>query len=250
VPVAPPLIGTYTSPAVRVGQRVTCLFRDCDCKVTSISNAPIPWPRVQPVEERGGSGLWVCAALVKAIRTESAAALKYHFGASTTTVWAWRKNFGVGGRATTKGSKRAIRAAAKLGAEAVKAKEWTDEELDQKAATAKRLGLKPGPRWTAESGGWTEEQVALLGTDHDAVIAQKLGRTLGAVTSKRTQLKIRAFSGSPGGGRAWTEEEIALLGTDTDETIAARIGRTTGAVAQKRAALKVSTFCDRRRRAR
>jgi hypothetical protein len=48
-------------------------------------------------------------------------------------------------------------------------------------------------------------------------------------------LKIPAFSGWSGGGRAWTAEEIALLGTDTDEAVAKRIGRTPGAVAQRRA---------------
>jgi hypothetical protein len=100
--VPPPLIGSYTPPVVRIGERVTCLFRDCDCKVTSVSNARIPWPRVQPIGQRGGSGLWVCDELVKAITTESAQALKYHFGVSDGVVWRWRKAFGVGGRATNK----------------------------------------------------------------------------------------------------------------------------------------------------
>lgn len=45
-------------PAVRVGQRVTCFDRDTKC-VTSISDAPIPWPRVRAVEHRDGSGLGV-----------------------------------------------------------------------------------------------------------------------------------------------------------------------------------------------
>jgi transposase-like protein len=246
MPTAPPLIGTYTPPVVRVGNRVTCLYRDTDCVVTSVSDAPVPWPRVQPTEHRGGSGLWVCAELVNAIRTESAASLKHHFGVSAGVVWRWRKAFGVGGRATTKGSKRAIRAAAKKGATAVKEKVWTDDELDAKAATAKRLGLKPGPRWTPERGGWTAEQIARLGSDHDKVIAKKLGRTRSAVTTQRVKRTIPAFSGSPG-GRAWTDEELALLGTDHDEKIAARIERTPGAVMQKRAARKVPAFRDRRR---
>ena len=88
--------------------------------------------------------------------------------------------------------------------------------------------------------------MALLGIDHDKVVAKRLGRTVAAVTTQRTLRKIRAFSGSPGGGRAWTDEEIALLGTDHDEVVAARIGRTTGAVGQKRAARKVPTFRDSR----
>ena len=189
----PPLIGTYSAPAVKRGQVVTCLYRDRDCKVTSVTSAPIPWPRVQPLEQRGGSGLWVNDELAKAIRTESAAALRYWFGVSSGVVWKWRKSFGVGGRATTQGSKEAIHAAAKKGADAVKAKVWTDKELDAKAATAKLIGLRPGPRWTPTRGGWTPEQVALLGTDHDEAVAQKLGRTRTAVTTQRVQRKIPAF---------------------------------------------------------
>jgi len=41
VSVRPPLIGRYTPPAVRKGVRVTCLYRDSDCVVTSIHDAPI-----------------------------------------------------------------------------------------------------------------------------------------------------------------------------------------------------------------
>jgi transposase-like protein len=226
MPVAPPLIGTYTPPAVRVGERVICMLRDCECKVTSLSSAPLPWPRVQPLEHLGGSGLWVCDELVRAIKTESAAALGHHFGVSAGVVWRWRKAFGVGGRATTTGSKRAIRAAAQLGAEAIKAKEWTDDELDAKAQTAKRIGLRPPNRWTAARGGWTAEQVALLGTDQDDAIALKLGRSRGATTTQRVKRRIPAFSGWPGGGPVWMADEIALLGTDHDEAIAARaVGR-------------------------
>ncbi|QJX00042.1 hypothetical protein [Frigoriglobus tundricola] len=204
MPAAPPLIGTYSVPAVRRGEVVTCLYRDRDCTVTTLSAARIPWPRVQPRGEQGGSGLWVNADLVRAIRTESATALKHWFGVSTGVVWKWRKAFGVGGRATTKGSTRAIRAAAERGGAAVKAKEWTDEELGRRAALSKRLGLRPPPRWTPGRGGWTKKELALLGTDHDEAIAKKIGRTRGAVTSKRVQRKIPAFSGWPGSAPAWT----------------------------------------------
>lgn len=143
-------------------ERVTCLYRDCDCWITSWSNAPISWPRVQPIGKRGGSGLWVNDELKRAICTESADALIHWFGVSANTVWAWRMAFGVDGRVnTTKGSKRAIRAAAKEGAAATKAKEWTPKERKAKSRIAKRLGLKPSGRWKGEE--WTAEQLALLG---------------------------------------------------------------------------------------
>jgi hypothetical protein len=199
VPLVPPLIGTYEAPAVRRGEVVTCLYRDRDCFITTMSNTPIPWPRVQPRGQRGGSGLWVNTELRRAIRTESAVALKHWFGIDGRTVWRWRKAFGVGGRAT-RGSKRSIRAAAKKGAAAVKAKVWTDAELDARAERAKRAGRKAPDRWTPERGGWTTDQLALVGTDYDEAIAKKLGRTRSAVTSKRVQRKIPAFSGWPGGG--------------------------------------------------
>ena len=238
----PPLLGTYGPPAVQKGDVVRCLFRCCDCTVTSVSDAPFPWPRVRGKKRRGGSGLWVNATLARAIRTESAEALKHWFGASSTTVWAWRRAFRVGGTATTPGSKKAHLAGSRAGAETLKAKEWTDEELDAKAEAAKKCGTRPGPRWAPERGGWTPEQIALLGTHYDAVIAARLGRTAVAVTVKRNKLKIPAFSGGSAGGPAWTPDQVALLGTDHDAAIAERIGRTTGAVTQKRAELEIPVF--------
>lgn len=239
MPPRPPLIGTYSAPAVKRGEVVTCLYRDRDCTITVLSDAPIPWPRCQPRGEQGGSGLWVNADLAKAIRTESAAALRSWFGISATVVWKWRKAFGVGGRATTRGSRAAIRAAARKGAAAVKAKVWTPDELEAKAVTARRLGLRPPPRWTPARGGWTAEQMALLGTDHDEAVAKRIGRSPGAVTEKRVGLKITAYSGQAGGGRRWTAAEVALLGRASDATVARETGRTVRAVGSKRAALNV-----------
>ena len=143
MPIAPPLIGTYSAPAVKRGEVVTCLYRDRDCTITTMSTAPIPWPWVQPRGEQGGSGLWVNSDLVRAIKTESAEALKHWFGVSTGVVWKWRKAFGVGGRVhTTEGSKRAIRRAAQKGAVGLKAKVWTAAERRARSRRSKRLGLK------------------------------------------------------------------------------------------------------------
>lgn len=243
----PILIGTYPMPAVGKGDRVTCLYRDAECVVTGFHDGRILWPRVRALEQRGGSGLWVNEDMVRAIRTESASALMSYFKISSKTVWNWRKKFDVSGTATTPGSRRAHRVACQAGAEAMKQKEWTEAEMDVKVVAALRCGTRPGPRWTPATGGWTLDEMALLGTDHDQVIAAHIGRTHRAVTFKRLTLRISAFSGNPGNGRPWTKEELRLLGTDQDEAVAEQIGRSVLGVKLKRCELGIALAVDRRR---
>ena len=57
-----------------------CLYRDCEVVVSSLTDAPIPWPRCQPLHCRGGWGLLVTEELVRAIRTEWADTLKRWWG--------------------------------------------------------------------------------------------------------------------------------------------------------------------------
>jgi hypothetical protein len=135
----------------------------------------------------------VNATLRRAIKTESAVALKYWFGMSTLVAWKLRKWAGVEGHTGTEGSRRLQQEVSDRGAAGMRAKEWTDEELDACSKRAKRLGLKPYGRWA--EGGWTATEDALLGTDHDDVIAERIGRTKSAVTSRRVRRKIPAFSG-------------------------------------------------------
>ncbi|MDB5307920.1 MAG: hypothetical protein JWO38_2122 [Gemmataceae bacterium] len=141
--------------------------------MTGIHDGRSPWPRVRARGTRGGSGLWVNEILVRAIRTESESALMHWFGVSTKAVWNWRKRFTTGGKFPTPGSKTAHLKASQIGAE-----------------IATQLELRPGSWWRDDC--WTAEQLALLGTDHDEVIAVRIGRSVRAVTVKRVRLKIGA----------------------------------------------------------
>jgi hypothetical protein len=248
MPPPPELIGTYTPPLLKVGDRVYCKYRRTWCKVTSWTDAPISWPRVQPLKTRGGSGLLVGPTLLRAMKTESADALKYWFGVSTKVVWRWRKAFGVT-QFGTPGSKAAHEAASEQGAAAVRGKRVTRarrEQLREHLATVRKK-VRRG-RW--DETGWTKEQLARVGTDHDEAIAKKIGRTRGALTTKRTRLTIPAFSGWVTSGPEWTEEHLSLLGTADDDVVAKKVGRTPEAVRQKRVELKIPLFRDRRRKGR
>src|SRR4051812_42013005 len=142
---APPaLLGSYRPPAVRVGGRAYCRFRKTWCRVTSWTDAPVPWPRGVPAGpgRKGFPGLIVTRALERAIRTESALALKHHFGVRTTLAWRYRKWAGVEGRRKTPGSRQLHQNVSEPGAAGIRAKDWTDEELDRKAEAARRCGTR------------------------------------------------------------------------------------------------------------
>ena len=121
--------------------------------------------------------------LVRAIRAESAAALMHWFGVGKKAVWRWRLALLPGkGKFRSPGSWKAHAKACAAGGAALQEKDWTEEELDRKAAASK--GREPPHRWKGR-GGWTAKEVALCGTAPDAEVAARLGRTRQAVRAKR-----------------------------------------------------------------
>jgi hypothetical protein len=178
--------GPYWAPRLRVGDVTRCLYRDRDVIITGWSDAPIPWPRCRPRGGRGGGGgLLVDEELARAIRTESAAALMHHWGVGVKAVWNWRRCFAIG-RTDTPGSARLVQAAAEKGADAVKVKEWTEEERERKRqlSTELNLGQHLSPGYNL-GPWWTAEELALLGTAPDDEIAARMGRTVEAVRVQR-----------------------------------------------------------------
>jgi len=85
--------GPYQVPACEVGTSLTCR-RFGRQAVGGFTAAPIPWPYA--ARQGGKPPLILCGDLVKAIRTETAAAVAYHWGVSRWTVHHWRRVLGVG----------------------------------------------------------------------------------------------------------------------------------------------------------
>jgi hypothetical protein len=182
---------------------------------------------------KGHPSLLLNDELARAVRTESAAAVCHWWGASHNVVRQWRCFLDVD-CVNNPGTHRLVQATAEAGAEAIKEKEWTEQERQAKREAAHRVNLgrylQPGwhgPRWTAE-------QKKLLGKLPDAEVARQIGRTTNAGRIKREKLGLPNPE-----SRAWTAEELAQLGTASDAKDAERIGRTASAVAQKRIALGI-----------
>jgi hypothetical protein len=120
--------------------------------------------------------------LARATRSESSLALQHWFGVSPRAVWCWRQALGVGrfneGSATLRSELNA-----EIGA-TLRGKKLPPEQVERRRRTARELGLRPLPQ---RSGGrpWTAEELALVGTLPDDVVARRIGRTAEAVRAMR-----------------------------------------------------------------
>ena len=78
---------------------------------------------------------------------------------------------------------------------------------------------------------WTAERAALLGTDSDAVIAERLGVSIAAVEAQRKQRHIPVYGN---GGCRWGQTDLGLLRSYSDEEIAKITRRSLREIAAKR----------------
>ena len=211
------LLGSYRTPRFRVGRRVRCLDRG-EVEVAGVRDGPIPWPVCKTARRRA---LIVYADLARAIRRESAQAVGHWWGVRPDCVRKWRKALGV---RATKGTSR-LRSAYcgepwfTAGREKPVAKAG-DPDRRAKIAAARRGKPRPwhvmepahearrGPRHTEETRRkmseahrrrgtrppkaarpWTPEEDELVRTLPAVYAAQRIGRTLKAVYSRRAELR-------------------------------------------------------------
>jgi hypothetical protein len=263
------LYGPYAVPKCRLGDKLLCEYRDREVTVKGITDALIQWP----CSRRGRGGIpIVCGDLLRAIRTESVLAVAHHWGVSDGTVWRWRKALNV--PPMTNGSRRLrIEYAAETLTPEVRAKAidaMHSPEFGAKISAAKKgrplhpntieacreLGRRPkSEEWkrgqserskkmweNPEAVGlpsrrkWTEEELALLGTDSDKLVAKALGLPVNIVKNKRESLGISLLA------QRWNGEQIALLGTAPDGQLALTLRKSPSAIRRQREKLGIPNF--------
>jgi hypothetical protein len=125
--------------------------------------------------------------MARAVRCESAQAIRFWWGVSKTAVQNWRRALGL--ERFNEGSRRLLNARnAELGA-ALKGKRQPRAQVRRRVATKRERGTLYIPQRWAETG-WTATELARLGTLPDEQLAEQLGRTATAVRVKRTRFGI------------------------------------------------------------
>ena len=201
--------GPYATPLVRVGRVVACEFRDAASVVTGLSDAPIPWPVGLKSTQRGGrAGRLVFGDLAAAVRRESVEAVARWWGVAPSVVSKWRTALGVPRdnegtlrlreAAAADPDRRERIAAARTGkarprhvVEAMRqgrtGKPHTDEARRKMSEANKRRGTIP----PAAGRPWTVDEDDAVRTLSPKDAAERTGRTLTAVYSRRSVLKVK-----------------------------------------------------------
>ena len=86
---------------------------------------------------------------------------------------------------------------------------------------------------------WTEEEIALLGTESDGAVARRLGLPQYTIENKRRRLRLPSLP------RCWTRKDIALLGTAIDREVGHKLGKSGAAVRRKREHMCIHKFLAR-----
>ena len=90
---------------------------------------------------------------------------------------------------------------------------------------------------------WTDDMLAQLGKEKDAVLAERWGTSAKTVNLKRNALGIAAF-----GHFQWTKEAVAMLGKEPDAEVARQLGISKASVVAKRVELDISPLDAKRGR--
>jgi hypothetical protein len=186
------LFGPYHAPAIGVGDRAYCLYRGEEVVVVDWTLAPIPWPicrRLGPDSGRGS--LLVNEELARAIRCESATAVKHWWRVCGSCVVHWRKALGAN-RKNNPGSQRLVRAAVQKAVIQAHAPPTADQ-VEERRRRRSLKNVQAGNLAVYQRAAWTEEELALLGTMSDADVAIRLRRTHQGVQLKREKLGIACY---------------------------------------------------------
>ena len=238
------MFGPYHPPRTDRGKFLVCEWRG-KVKVSGYSDGQIPWP----IKWKTRNSLILCGDLVKAVRLESKVAIAHHWGVCLETVQGWRRVLGV--EAYTSGSQWLMRANARENATPRRMRRMTElarpagrqpksREWKRRMSNIVRVRIKLTGPIHPDRPLWTPQQDRLLGTDLDPRIAERLGRTVEAVRTRRCALGIPIHHHL--GPKPWTPEEEKLLGTKPDDEIARLLGRGARGVQIRRQSLGIPSF--------
>lgn len=210
------LIGKVVQcPRCKIGKILTCVIRG-DTIVTRLRETPHGvWPVGRSVVAIGPGGhhMIVTPELADAIGRESSIGIMRMLGVGKSLVTTWRRELGI--------------AQHNAGTLRLKAEETGTPETLAAYNTTNHPAL------------WSDDDLALLGTDSDAAIAVEIGKTQQAVAAMRRRRGIKAIR-TYSTRQVWCDNDDAIVSNNNNATAAQILKRTVDQIKWRRSTLRKS----------
>ena len=179
------LHGPYVPPVLCPGDVAWCTYRSREVYVTAWSEARISWPRCKLRGVKGGAGLLVDETLARAVRQESAIAIRYWWGVGEHAVTSWRRALGV--EKLNNGSAHLRCALNQEIGRSLRGKKLPPHLVEKWRQVALATGRK-APRGWGLGRAWTDEEKELVGRLPDPELAARFNRSVNSVRLMRCRL--------------------------------------------------------------
>ncbi len=214
--------GPYSMPqGFGIGDTIACAYRGRDVVIGGITDAPVQWFMIR---NTGKPFVILCGDLIRAVQTESEAAIAHNWGVNKTTVWKWRKALDVG--RMNSGTTLVFRTLfeSRIPEEVI---EKGRRKSRSKASRQKMIRSKTGQAMHENT-----RKALLKAVKHPK--SQSHREALSRANKARGTL--------PPNGRPWTKAEDKRLGMAPDRALALELDRSVDAIRKRRTRLQIPKY--------
>ena len=214
--------GHYSMPnGIGVGDTINCAYRGREVVIAGITDAPVQWFRMR---KTGKPFVILCGDLIRAVQTESEAAVAHNWGVDKETVRKWRRALNVG--RMTQGTTQVFR-----------------------TLFESRIPEDVVERGRIKSRCKASRQKMILSKTGQPMHENTRKALLKAVKRPKSQSHREAMSRAhlargtvPPNGRPWTRVEDERLGTVPDKILAVEFDRSVDSIRKRRTRLQVPKY--------
>ena len=211
--------GPYSMPnGFGIGGTITCAYRGREVVIGGITAAPVQWFMIR---NTGKPFVILCGDLIRAVQTESEAAIAHNWGVNKTTVWKWRKALKV--ERMTPGTEQVFRTLfeSRIPEEVV---ERGRRKSRSKASRQKMIASKTGQP---------------MHENTRKTLLKAVKRPKSQSHREAMSLAHKARGTRPPNGRPWTKAEDKRLGKAPDKIVAVELDRSVDSIRKRRTRLRI-----------
>ena len=214
--------GHYSMPnGIGVGDTINCAYRGREVVIAGITDAPVQWFSIR---NTGKPFVILCGDLIRAVQTESEAAIAHNWGVSDDTVRKWRRTLDVG--RMTQGTTLVFRTLFES---------RIPEDVAERGRIKSKSEVARQKMISSKTGQPMHENTR-------KALLKAVKRPKSQNHRKAMSLAHKARGTIPPNGRPWTKAEDEMLGMAPDKILALEFDRSVDSIRKRRTRLQIPKY--------